>query len=333
MKNIIRLNKQQKLVLFETAARQMKVSGVVIEKDFWVCVVLDYLLNKSKYCDYFIFKGGTSLSKCYAVIDRFSEDIDLVLKWDYLGFSDDLVLKEKTTNQNNKLEMLMNERAADFIQNELKNDLIENLSNKIAGLKIESDDTDLMTLYIYYPAVYDDSYILQRVKLEIGPVAAKTPTERKMIKPYCTIAYKLEEIKGFGVNVVSIARTFWEKVLILYSEYNRPLGRKMPLRYSRHYYDVFMIYKSEHFKQIMSDLGMFEEVRKFKTMYYRTSWSQIDKCRLDSITLVPCAQRIKEISQDYGFMSDMIFNNAPSFDEIVSGLTELECELRNSGNS
>ena len=85
MKNIIRLNKQQKLLLFETTARQMKVSGVVIEKDFWVCVVLDYLLNKSKYSDYFIFKGGTSLSKCYAVIDRFSEDIDLVLKWDYLG--------------------------------------------------------------------------------------------------------------------------------------------------------------------------------------------------------------------------------------------------------
>ena len=56
----------------------MKVSRIIIEKDFWVCVVLNYLLNESKFKDYFIFKGGTSLSKCYNVIKIFSEDVDVI---------------------------------------------------------------------------------------------------------------------------------------------------------------------------------------------------------------------------------------------------------------
>ena len=84
MKRIINLDQERRNLLFEATAREMKVSSTIIEKDFWVCVVLNYLLNESKFKDYFIFKGGTSLSKCYGVIKRFSEDADLVLKWDMI---------------------------------------------------------------------------------------------------------------------------------------------------------------------------------------------------------------------------------------------------------
>lgn len=86
MKRIIDLSQERKNILFEATAREMKVSNAIIEKDFWVCVVLNYLLNESKYKDYFIFKGGTSLSKCYDVIKRFSEDADLVLKMEHDRF-------------------------------------------------------------------------------------------------------------------------------------------------------------------------------------------------------------------------------------------------------
>ncbi len=78
MKRIINLNQESKKLLFETASRKMKVSRTIIKKAFWVCVVLNYLLNESKFKDYFIFKGGTSLSKCYNVIKRFSEDVDMI---------------------------------------------------------------------------------------------------------------------------------------------------------------------------------------------------------------------------------------------------------------
>lgn len=106
MKRIISLSQERRQLLFETTAREMKISSVVVEKDFWVCVVLNYLLNESQYKDYFIFKGGTSLSKCYDVIKRFSEDVDLILKWDKIGFKDEEVFLNRSKNQDYKFETL-----------------------------------------------------------------------------------------------------------------------------------------------------------------------------------------------------------------------------------
>lgn len=79
MKNIARLSQNDRIVLFSKSAEKMKLHPSIFEKDFWVCFMLDHLFHDSKYKDSFVFKGGTSLSKSYHVIDRFSEDIDLIL--------------------------------------------------------------------------------------------------------------------------------------------------------------------------------------------------------------------------------------------------------------
>lgn len=330
MNRIINLDEHRKRILFETTARNMKVSSVIIEKDFWVCVVLDYLLNKSQYKDFFIFKGGTSLSKCYDVIKRFSEDVDLVLKWDAIGFDDEEVYQERSNNQNYKFETQMNEKGAKFIQNELKQDLIENLASHISGMTIESDETDPMVLYVKYPASYRDEYINQRVKLEIGPVAAKTPTEIKQIEPYCFAYFNVDNKEPFNANIVTIARTFWEKLLILCAECNRPMEKRTPSRYSRHYYDVYMIYKSAFSNDVLKDKSLFETVKAFKSKYYRTSWSKIENCYLSSITIIPNQQRLNDLEKDYQSMSEMIFSNRPSFKQIIDGLSELEIQLRST---
>ena len=127
MKTVLNLSQEQRNTIFEVTAREMHVRPIIIEKDFWVCVILNYLFNESKFKDVLIFKGGTSLSKCYGVIKRFSEDVDLIIKWDALGFNDKDVYKERSNTQNSKFETQMNERGAEFIQNEIKNDLIKNL--------------------------------------------------------------------------------------------------------------------------------------------------------------------------------------------------------------
>lgn len=328
MKRIISLSQERRNILFDTTAREMKVSSTIIEKDFWVCFVLNYLLNESKYKDHFIFKGGTSLSKCYDVIKRFSEDADLILKWDMIGFKDEEVFKNRSKNQDYKFEISMNEKGASFIQNELKQDLIENFANKIDYMEILSDEKDKMVLYVKYPASFKDTYIPSMVKLEIGPVAAKTPTEVKQIEPYCFRSFNVDDKQPFRVEIVSIARTFWEKLLILYTETNRPLDKKMPIRYSRHYYDIYMIYKSNYFSSIMSNAELFEEVKAFKSKYYRTSWSKIEQCSLKNIVIVPTEERLKELEDDYNNMKEMIFENRPSFEEIVKGLHDLEYILK-----
>ena len=332
MKELLKLNQSRRNIIFETTAREMKVTPVVIEKDFWVCVVLDYLLNKSQYKDCFIFKGGTSLSKCYHVIERFSEDLDIVLKWDVLGYNDELVYKDRSKNQNYLFETKMNEKGARFIQNEIKSDLLESLASDIPGLNIKSDDNDPMVLYVEYPHSASNHYINSVVKLEIGPMAAKTPMEHKQVSPYYVNYFDLkDDDKEFDVSVVSIARTFYEKLLILYSETNRPIEKKMPTRYFRHYYDVAMIYQSEYYADIIKQKELFEEVRLFKNKYYRTYWSKIEGCSLSTIRIYPPKHCIRDLRNDYEQMKEMFFGEIPSFEEVLSLIASLEKELRANG--
>lgn len=329
MKKIYDFDENKRNLIFENAAREMKLSKTIIEKDYWVCVVLDYLMNESKYKNCFIFKGGTSLSKCYGVINRFSEDVDLVLKWDTIGFTDEDVYKTRSKNQDYIFETSMNSKGAEFVQNQLKKDLLENLVSRIKYLEILYNPEDPMTLYVKYSGSNENGYISSSVKLEIGPVASKTPTENKTIRPYCCDYFDPCDEDYFDVETVSIARSFWEKLLILYAECQRPFDKRMPSRYSRHYYYVYMIYKSKYFPSIISDKNLFYEVKKFKSKYYRTSWSKIEMCSLDTICIVPSKERKAELESDYRKMGEMIFGNKPSLEEIVSGLKDLESELRN----
>ena len=195
MKELLKLDENRRNKIFETTANQMNVSPIIIEKDFWVCVVLDYLMNKCKYKECFLFKGGTSLSKCYNVIDRFSEDLDIVIKWDYLGFTDEEVYQERSKTQNALFEEKMNITGAAFIQNELKEDLKENLLKIDSGLKVVSDDANRLVLYIKYNQSNYNTYINSAVKLELGPIAVKTPTERRKMVPYYNAYFNVLGLK------------------------------------------------------------------------------------------------------------------------------------------
>ena len=79
MRNIAKINERDKIALFTNTAAKMGLTDAIVEKDFWVCFVLDYLFRRSKWKNDIAFKGGTSLSKAYGLIERFSEDIDIIL--------------------------------------------------------------------------------------------------------------------------------------------------------------------------------------------------------------------------------------------------------------
>jgi hypothetical protein len=86
MFSILNLSEEERRTLFRNTAQKMGVHEAIIEKDFWVCFVLEYLFHQSRFKNHLIFKGGTSLSKCFGLIRRFSEDIDLILDWRILGY-------------------------------------------------------------------------------------------------------------------------------------------------------------------------------------------------------------------------------------------------------
>ena len=109
MNNIARINSNDRKALFQNTAAKMGLTEAIVEKDYWVCFVLDYLFHRCKWKDSIAFKGGTSLSKAYGLIERFSEDIDLILDWRVLGYEKD----EPWEKRSNTKQDLFNKEASE----------------------------------------------------------------------------------------------------------------------------------------------------------------------------------------------------------------------------
>jgi predicted nucleotidyltransferase component of viral defense system len=324
MKKIAKLNDKNRSFIFNETSILLKKHPAIIEKDFWICFILDYLFTESKYKKYLAFKGGTSLSKGYDVINRMSEDIDLILDWTILGIKKD----EPFLNRSKRQQLLFNEKlndlAKEFIANDLFADLQEGLgSNK--GVKIEVNK-DEQIINIYYPRSFkvEGLGILPSIRLEIGPLASLSNTKNLEISPYVNNFSLNFDVSSTNVRTVSIERTFWEKVTILHRESNRSETKKMPKRYARHYYDTYQIFKSIYLKDVMMNIDLLKDVTKFKIKFYNDNWAKYEEILLGKIKIVPPQFRIKELKEDYESMKEMILDCPPSFDDILSELKKLE---------
>ena len=266
--------------LIDNTANKLNINNAIVEKDFWVCVMLDFLFNKSAYSDALIFKGGTSLSKCFDIIHRFSEDIDLILNWEYLGIEPNEPFEYRSNTQQDKYNDILNNKAADFIRDillpNIKDEMKQYLEKEI---KIEVDKEDGQVINFYYPKMYNNDSILQYIRLEIGPLAATTPSQYVEIEPYINTILS-SNLKMFPITVLTVdpERTFWEKATILHREANRPLYKPMPKRYARHYYDLYMFSKTDYYKKALKKKSLLELVIKFKEKFYRDNWANYDDC-------------------------------------------------------
>lgn len=330
MKKVIEMSIEDKRFIFDTTALKMKIHPAIIEKDFWVCYILDFLFNDSKYKDYFTFKCGTSLSKAYNVISRMSEDIDLILDWQLLGAAVNEPLEERSKRQQEIYNEKLNNLAKEFISNELYNDLLNGLGN-IKGLKVEVIKEEQL-INIYYPKTYDVNNvgILPCVRLEIGPLAAWTPANVMEIEPYIYNAIPDFKVSGTSVRTVAIERTFWEKVTILHREANRPENKKMPKRYARHYYDVYQIFNSKYFSDILSCKSILTKVTEFKIKFYNDNWARYEEVLKGNVKVLPPNFRLEELVEDYNSMKEMINGEIPNFNTILVALIELEKILNTS---
>lgn len=327
MNNVAMMSVEDRKFIFDSTALKLKMHPAIIEKDFWICYILDYLFNESQYKNHFTFKGGTSLSKAYSVITRMSEDIDLILDWEVLGVERSEPFLDRSKRQQEILNAKLNNLAQEFIANELKLDLVNGLAN-ISGLNVEVIKEEQL-INIYYPKIYDTGVagILPCVRLEIGPLAAWSPGSIVEVKPYIDGIIPNLHIEGTKVRTVTIARTFWEKITILHQEANRPNNKAIPSRYSRHYYDVYQIYTSKYIDKILSDRELLKTVTKFKIKFYNSGWAKFNDVLEGNLKIVPPDYRIKELENDYDSMREMIVGEPPEFSIILNKLKELESIL------
>lgn len=312
-------------VLITNTARKKNISEAVVEKDYWVTYFLDYLFNENKWKEYFTFKGGTSLSKCFGIIQRFSEDIDLILDWRVLGYDKLEPWLIRSNTKQDKFNKEINEKTERFLKEDFLTELVKDFSQE--DFEFEIDSLDPQTILFSYPKIFDSNYLSRTIRLEIGSLAAWTPATNISIIPIIGDAYANIFKEKTNLRTVSVERTFWEKATILHHEANRPESSKMPHRYARHYYDMYKIANSKYKDKAIKDKELLRKVTEFKMKFYPRKWAKYEDAMDSKLRLVPDKFRFLELENDYKAMSEMIYGEYPSFEEIIKILKELETEI------
>lgn len=323
MDHVVSLNKSQLRELFNETAIKKQVTPAIAEKDFWVTWVLSKIFADDYLSKTLMFKGGTSLSKVFKIIERFSEDIDLILDWNTV--TQDNLLIARSNSQQNKFNQLLNDSAHEFMQGKILprlNALLQPVCH------CELDKTTQLVIQVNYPAVFNDLYLRPQILLEIGPLAAWLPFGEYTITSFAADAFpQLFAHATCQVKAIVAERTFWEKATILHHEANRPATSKLPLRYSRHYYDLAMLASSAIKNNALADMSLLNDVVEFKQKFYPRNSAKYEECLTGNLKLSPPDHRLKMLQDDYKQMRTMIFGNYPDFSNILDKLQQLENEI------
>ena len=324
MESVARLSSVQRRELFSETAARKGMTPAVVEKDFWVCWTLGRLFSHPKLSRLLMFKGGTSLSKVFNLIERFSEDIDLILDWRVVVGEDNPLIVRSSTKQE-ALNKVIDAKALDYIGGELLASIAKSIA-PICHCELAIDDHH--ALNVSYPAAFSEQYLRPEVRLEIGPLAAWLPYDSYKIRPYAAEAFpQIFSQADCVVQAIRAERTFWEEATILHHEANRPENNQQPPRYSRHYYDLAMMSAAPIKDAALADRAMLEDVVAFKQRFYPRGWARYDLAKPGTLKLVPSEHVLSALEKDYAQMRNMIFGRYPSFDEIMEALQALEREI------
>ena len=323
MDKIAALPAAQRSELFAETAARRGMTPAIAEKDFWVTWTLGKLFSYPELSRILMFKGGTSLSKVFGLIERFSEDIDLILDWRILTGEDPEAPRSKAKQE--KLNREIDERGQTYIAGELFQRVAACIS-PICQCSINEGDQHILS--VHYPKGFDDPYLRPEVQLEIGPLASWLPFGEYTIRPYAAEAFP--EVFDQGecqVRAIKAERTFWEKATILHHEAHRPAGSPQPRRQSRHYYDLAKMAASPVKDQALADLGLLASVVEFKKRFYPRGWAMYDLARPGTLRLVPEGHVLASITTDYRAMANMIFGEYPALNVLMGHLKALEDEI------
>jgi hypothetical protein len=323
MNKIVNLSQQERNELFSETASSMNATNAIVEKDFWVVWTLSKIFTEGRLNKILMFKGGTSLSKVFNLIGRFSEDIDLILDWREVTLENPYK-EHESKNKQNKFNTQINEDAKVYIKDKLLPIVSEILAPHC--FCVISDDE--FSINIKYPSAFGDDYLRSEILLEIGPLASWLPSDHFEIESFAANVFpKIFENPKCKVNTIVARRTFWEKATILHHEANRPDDSPIPPRYSRHYYDLAMMAKSEVKNESLTDIKLLQNVVEFKARFYPRGWAKYEDAKIGTLKLLPQNFRLAELEKDYKAMGNMIFDKYISFDEIIKTLKELEIEI------
>jgi Nucleotidyl transferase AbiEii toxin, Type IV TA system len=326
----------QKLA-FDDAALVLKTQAVILEKDFWVSWLLGLLFTLPDLAPHLVFKGGTSLSKVFGVIDRFSEDIDLCLVPEFVGADaagfDALSSRARRDAAVMEMQALCSTKAQAVLLPTLEAAIAQALGTppNSPWLRFEVDaEAKSPIVYFAYPSTQGGGfdYLKREVKLELGTLTDQQPTGSYPVKPLLADAFpQLFEGWACVVTALELERTFWEKATILHAEFHRAAASPMPTRYARHYFDMAKLLTHPKAAQYLADQDQCNRVVDWKSRVFARGWARYDLARHGSFRLAPPPERQAALAQDYATMRPMFMNEPPPFAELMQQLTQAEQTL------
>ncbi len=327
MRELLDLSSEdQKLAMEQTAARKGWAASSV-EKDFWVCWTLEQLFALPELSGHLTFKGGTSLSKAWGLIDRFSEDIDLTIGREALGFGGEQS-PERAPSAKQQTKRLKALRAAcgELVQNILLPRLHERFVTELGKdgwqLVIDRDDPDIQTLLFSYPSHFGTEparYVRPVVKIEFGARSDPWPTHERAIQPVIADVFpQIFTQPEIMVHTLAPERTFWEKAMLLHEETYRPADKPRRPRMARHYYDVYRLIEAGIGVRAVADHELFDQVLAHRRVFFPQGWVDYSTVTQDTLRLLPLPGQQQEWQQDYAAMQAEMFSQIPpDFDAVL----------------
>ena len=239
--------------VYQNVSNEIGVPPQAVEKDVWVTLTLRMVFS-SVLAPHFIFKGGTSLSKAFNLINRFSEDIDLGIDRKYLGFEGDL-----SKGQVRKLRRACHTFVSVELMELLRRQLdAHGVDGNWYGLVVENtqiSDQDPETILVNYKSLYEEHevyYLQPKVKIEVSARSLIEPYQKVGVQSWVEGQYPGATFTdgAFPVSATDPQKTFLEKLILLHEEFRKPTDKVRHFRMSRHFYDIGEILKTEHGKTI-----------------------------------------------------------------------------------
>jgi len=296
------------------------------------------LFELPEWGEHLTFKGGTSLSKCWNLIERFSEDIDIVIDRGALGFGGENAPENAPSKkQTRKRLKALKEACQQCISEQIQPALIDAISLVLPetlewSLEPDPDDPDEQTLLLLYPTAFPEqaAYLRRAVTIEMGARSDTDPAESVEVRPYISDAFPdLLSESGTNVRAVMPRRTFWEKAMLLHEETFRPPGKTwLRKAMARHYYDLYRLIQAGIGDQAVQDLDLFHRIAAHRQVFFRYSWVDYSTFDFGQLRLVPAEADRPAWQADYEAMQqEMFYGEVLEFDEILAVVGEFQVRL------
>jgi len=325
MDNWLILAQDQQQNIFNQASDATGLPSYSIEKDAWVTLVLRMLFT-SVLSDQIVFKGGTSLSKGYNLIERFSEDIDLAINREFFGYDGDLTKGEIRKLRRRSHAFTLNEipeiLKTQFEKNRINPDLYE---ITVPNTKISDQDPEVV--HVNYKTVFDGEYYLpNRVLIEIGARSLNDPSEERIIESIIDANFKDAPFieKPFMCRTIVPEKTFLEKLFLLHEEFHKPIEKIRDQRMSRHLYDIYKISQTEYGHRALHDIELFNRICNHRAGFTPVPGIAYSELTLNDLDFIPPVEFMEQYRLDYQEMQrSMIYGKSPGFEELIEHLRNL----------